>query len=60
MITNEDIEVLYTYLGSQVLPTDSAIAKLYGKIVLIKTAIDTDAALRNYGETTTPTTSNSN
>lgn len=50
MITNEDIQVLYSYLSEQTLPTDSAIAKLYGKIELIKTAIDTDYALRNYGE----------
>ena len=52
MITNEDIQTLYAYLSEQTLPSDSAIAKLYGKIVLIKTAIDTDYALRNYGENT--------
>ena len=52
MITNEDIQVLYSYLSERTLPSDSAIAKLYGKIELIKTAIDTDYALRNYGENT--------
>ena len=53
VITNEDIQTLYAYLSEQTLPTDSAIAKLYGKIELIKTAIDTEYALRNYGENST-------
>ena len=59
MITNEDINTLYTYLSEQTLPSDSAIAKLYGKITLIKTLVDTEASLRTYGDHT-PTNNVSN
>lgn len=53
MITNEDINTLYTYLSEQTLPADSDISKLYEKITLIKTLVDTEESLRNLGETTT-------
>ena len=53
MITNDDINTLYDYLSTQTLVTGSAIEKLYGKIVLIKTLVDTQESLRNYGENTT-------
>lgn len=49
MITNEDINTLYTYLSGQTLVEGSAIEKLYTKIGYIKTITDTELLIRNMG-----------
>lgn len=47
MITNDDINTLYTYLHDQTLVEGSAIEALYNKIVLIKDIMDKQEQLRN-------------